>query len=184
MLTALLLFLATMVAVFVAFIALGVAACWMLVRSVRRSRIWNRGGLVLRTATAPHRPGREVARLRIQLYDAISATGQMLTMVPAPLVLGSLARDLRRTAAATDQRLQLLGLEPDRYVIERMLPPLRSAVTRLCAAAGDVRATAWQFAGADDAPRIEALTREVADQIAGLRAGLAEVQALRLSAGY
>jgi hypothetical protein len=119
--------------------------------------------------------------LRITLYDSMSATGRVLLGVPAPRLLGDLAADLQRAAWVTDRRLALLAAEPDRPLLERLLPPLRAAVVDLTRAAAEVRGTAWQFAAGLDDLQCSALTLEVADQIAGLRAGLAEVEAIRAS---
>jgi len=178
--TALLFILGTvlfMVLALVSFCALGTV---MAVRAVRRSRAFNRGRLLARAATAGSRPAREVARLRVELFDTVSATARVLSAVPAPAVLTELARDLSRAAATVDRRLSLLALEPDRWMLERMLGPLREHVGALCSASAQVRATAWRFTDDLDQSRVRALTQEVADQIAGLRAGLAAVQAMRI----
>jgi hypothetical protein len=182
--TVLLMIVLAILASVAAMVALVVTCIWLAVRGVRRSRTFNRGTLLVRTATAPNRASREIGRLRITLFDSIDATGRVLTGVPAPSVLGDLARDLHRSAAITDQRLGLLAIEPDRALLDRLLPQLRTVVAGLARASAELRGTAWQFATELDEPRSRALTLEVADQIAGLRAGLAEVQAIRASILY
>jgi hypothetical protein len=148
---------------------------WLSVRAVRRSRLVNRGRLVIRSAAAGSRSGREAARLRVELYDAMAATARTLATVPAPAVLVDLAADVRRAAGQIDRRLGLLEGEPDRRMLERQLAPLGAQARALCSAAADLRETAWRFTDDLDRTRVHALTQEVADQVAGLRAGLAAV---------
>jgi hypothetical protein len=178
-----LLVIATGLMVMLAVAGLGAFAVWRTARSIRRSRTFNRGTLIVRQVTAGSRSAREIGRLRITLYDSVLATSRVLSEVPAPAVLGGLARDLHRAAAVTDQRLALLAAEPDEHILQRLLPGLRTGVSELAREASEVRGTAWVFATELDQPHRQALAQEVADQVAGLRAGLAEVQAIRLSAG-
>jgi hypothetical protein len=180
---AMLLVLVTSVAIFGCAVGLGSLGVWLAVRKVRRSRAFNRGRLVMRTATAAHKLGREVGRLRVEMFDSVMATGRVLTEVDAPRVLRDLAHDLQRTADRTDHRLALLVAEPDQDLVARLLPSLRSSVSQLNRASAEVRATAWQFATELSQPREQALTLEVAEQLAGLRVGVAEVQAIRIRAG-
>jgi hypothetical protein len=174
----LLLFLVTLLAFFAAIVLIVIIGVWLVARRVRRSRTFNRGRLLARSATAPNRQSREIGRLRVSLFDGVNATGRVLNEVPAPAVLRDMAHELNRAAAIADHRLGLLAAEPDRQLLDRLVPALRTSVTELNRAAADVRATAWAFARLSE-PQVQALTLEVADQIAGLRAGLAEVQAIR-----
>ena len=176
--------LATGVLMMLATLGLGLFGLWWSVRSVRRSRAFARGTLILRQVTAPNRSAREIGRLRVTLYDAVSATSRVLTEVPAPAVLQQLAADLHRVAAVTDHRLAVLSSEPDEQVLRRLLPGLREAVASLARDAAEVRGTAWTLASELDQPHRHALAAEVADQIAGLRAGLAQVQAIRATTGF
>jgi hypothetical protein len=164
--------------------AVAVTATWLTVRRVRRSRTWRRGALFVGTATAPNRAARQVARLRIQLYDSIYATGQVLRDSEAPAPLPRLALDLGHSAAIADQRLRVLAAEPDRVLLTSLVPTLGSQVSALCRAASEVRGTAWSFSTSTDRLRIEALRQEITDQVAGLQAGLAEVQLIQRRAGY
>jgi hypothetical protein len=172
-----------LVGIFGCAVGLGSLGVWLAVRKVRRSRIFNRARLLARTATAGHKPGREVGRLRVAMFDSVMATSRVLTEVDAPPVLRVLAQDLQRTAERTDHRLALLVAEPDQEVVARLLPSLRSSVSQFNRASAEVRGTAWQFATELSQPREHALTLEVAEQLAGLRAGVAEVQAIRVRAG-
>ncbi|MGX7681992.1 hypothetical protein ACSMXN_24165 [Jatrophihabitans sp. DSM 45814] len=173
----------SLMATFACVVGLGILGIWLTVRRVRRSRMFNRGALMVRAATATHRPGREIGRLRVTLFDSVTATGRVLAEVDAPLVLRNLSTDLTRTAALTDRRLALLAAEPNPDVAAGVLGPLRFAVAELSRSAAEVRGTAWQFATELDEPRLRRLTDEVADQLYGLRAGIAEVQAIRMRAG-
>jgi hypothetical protein len=175
--------LATGMLMVLALVGLGIFGVWWSVRSVRRSRVFTRGTLIARQVTAPNRSAREIGRLRVALYDSVTATSRVLTEVPAPSVLQHLSADLHRVAAVTDQRLALLASEPDEQVLRRLLPGLRDAVVALTRDASEVRGTAWIFATELDQPHRSALALEVADQVAGLRAGLAQVQAIRSTAG-
>ncbi len=169
---------ATLVVFFGAMIAAVAVPVWLVTRSVRRSRRVTRARLMGRCVVAPHAGAREIARLRVSLFDAVTATSRVLDEVPAPQLLLDLAADLRRVAAATDRRLSLLGADPDPRVVQPLLPGLRDQVQALTRSAADVRATSWQFTSAGGS-EVQRLTLEVADQLAGLRWGLAEVQHLR-----
>jgi hypothetical protein len=162
---------------------LAVTAAWLTVRRVRRSRTWRRGALFVGAATAPNRPARDIGRLRITLYDSIFATSQVLRDPTTPAPLPRLAVELQHSAAAADQRLRLLAAEPDQALAASVLPSLLSQVSELCRASGVVRSTAWSFTTALDRPRIAALAQEIADQVAGLQMGLAEVQSIQREAG-
>lgn len=166
-------------AMFGVLVGTAVTGVWLTLRRVRRSTAITRTSMLLRTFSAPHSAGREVARLRITLFDSMCATGRVLRGVPAPRVLGDLATDLQRAAAVTDKRLALLATEPDRELLRQLLPPLRASVASLTRASADVRGTAWQFGVEPGRDTTAILTREVTDQVAGLRAGLAEVQAIQ-----
>lgn len=183
--TALLMFAVMMFAMFGLLVGAAVTGVWLTVRRVRRSRTLTRTSMLVRTVTASHSNAREVNRLRLSLFDSMTATGNVLRGVPAPGMLRDLAADLQRAATLTDRRLALLAAEPDRMLLRQLLPPLRESVAHLTRAAADLRGTAWQFgiATTSSGPvSTAALTREVADQVAGLRAGLAEVQAIRARA--
>lgn len=166
-------------------VALGLAAAavWLIARRVRRSHAVRRGRLLMRSVSAPNKAAREISRLRMTLFDAVTATGRVLREVGGPARLDDLARDLTLAAAATDHRLALLSTEPDAELLTRILPPLRSSVHSLARAAAEVRGSAWKLAAGVEQPRVQRLTLEVADQVAGLRMGLAEVQAIQVSAG-
>jgi hypothetical protein len=183
-LTTLLIIVLAGLAFFAAIAAVSLVCVWLMVRKVRRSRPWNRGKLLIRSASAPSRPAREVTRLRIQLFDTVAATGRMLAAAPAPDVLSLLAREIGHSASLADHRLQLLAAEPDSVLLGRVLPSVRFQVEELCVASGKVRETAWHFTTDLDQLHTEALTQEVADQVAGLQRALAEVRALDPHVGW
>jgi hypothetical protein len=162
----------------------GLGVWWVArsIRRVRRSVGYRRGTLMARTVVAPSAAARRIIQSRIALFDAVTATGQVLTSVPAPPILRHLAADLHRTAQTTDQRLDLLAREPDVGLLALLLPELDMSVRQLCRTAAEIRASAWQFAGVTDHIRAAELAAEVSDQVYGLRAGLAEVQLIRLRA--
>jgi hypothetical protein len=164
-------------------VGLAAAAVWLVARRVRRSHAVRRGTLLMRSVSAPNKATREIGRLRMTLFDSVTATGRVLREVEGPALMGDLARDLTRAAAVTDHRLALLATEPDVDLLARTLPALRTSVHNLARAAAEVRGSAWKFAAGIEQPRVQRLTLEVADQVAGLQLGLAEVQAIRVSAG-
>jgi hypothetical protein len=157
-------------------------AGWLVVRRIRRFRRsvpYRRGTLLVRTVVAPSSAARRVTRLRVELFEAVTATRQVLSGTPAPAILQQLAFELQRSADVTDARLELLSREPDADLLRSLLPELESSTAQLRRSAADIRATAWQFSGVTDRVRAESLVSEVADQVAGLQAGLHEVQRIR-----
>ena len=157
-------------------------AGWLVIRRVRRFRRsapYRRSTLLVRAIVAPSSAARQITRMRMELFEAVTATGQVLTGIPAPAILQQLADELHSAAEVTDRRLDLLSREPDAAVLRPLLPELTASVGHLRRSAAQIRSTTWQFAGLTDGNRAEILAAEVADQVAGLNAGLLEVQAIR-----
>ena len=152
----------------------GVAAwrIWKLLR--RRLRVEQRLRTVKVWVTPPG-ARREVAALRRELAEAVSAAPHAVTVVQrASGVVGDLpqlARRLQRVAATLDAELELLGGEPDPRELARMLPSTRARVADVARVARSIRraAAAGLDAGRAD---LRQLNADVEQEIAALTDGM------------
>lgn len=150
---------------------------WLLWRRLRRTGVVKHGLAELRTAITRPGPARDIALLRKDMRDNLTATRQVLTNLPdAPAGLELLTARLDSEAAALDQMLALLEREPDRALLEQTLPPIRLQVHALITGLGQIRRTALTLTTDLRGSTSEKLQQELADQIAGIQAGVAEVR--------
>lgn len=150
---------------------------WLLWRRLRRTGVVEHGLAELRTAISRPGPARDIALLRKEMRDNLTATRQVLTNLPdAPAGLELLTARLDSEAAALDQMLALLEREPDRALLEQTLPPIRLQVHALITGLGQIRRTALTLTTDLRGSTSEKLQQELADQIAGIQAGVAEVR--------
>lgn len=150
---------------------------WLLWRRLRRTGVVKHGLAELRTAITRPGPARDIALLRKEMRDNLTATRQVLTNLPdAPAGLELLTARLDSEAAALDQMLALLEREPDRALLEQTLPPIRLQVHALITGLGQIRRTALTLTTDLRGSTSEKLQQELADQIAGIQAGVAEVR--------
>jgi hypothetical protein len=150
---------------------------WLLWRRLRRTGVVKHGLAELRTAITRPGPARDIALLRKEMRDNLTATRQVLTNLPdAPVGLELLTARLDSEAAALDQILALLEREPDRALLEQTLPPIRLQVHALITGLGQIRRTALTLTTDLRGSTSEKLQQELADQIAGIQAGVAEVR--------
>lgn len=171
---------AVLITVFVLLVLLGVAS-WLVWRRVRRSGRLERGMAVLRAATLPEGPRREIAELRVELHDSLAQSRRVVgntALGVTPASLADLQRRLRRSGEELDVRLQLLVDEPDTGLLTRLLPRLRERVAAITANSSALRQTALQFGEELDASRRALLEQDLHDEIAGLESGVREVRAL------
>jgi len=150
---------------------------WLLWRRLRRTGVVKHGLAELRTAITRPGPARDIALLRKDMRDNLTATRQVLTNLPdAPAGLELLTARLDSEAAALDQMLALLEREPDRALLEQTLPPIRLQEHALITGLGQIRRTALTLTTDLPGSTSEKLQQELADQIAGIQAGVAEVR--------
>jgi hypothetical protein len=153
----------------------GVAAwrIWRLLR--RRLRIEQRLRTVKVWVTPPG-ARREVAALRRELAEAVSATPHAVTVVQrASGVVGDLpqlARRLRRVAATLDAELELLAGEPDPGELTRMLPAVRSRVADVARVARSIRRAAAAGLDASRTGDLRQLNDDVNQEMAALAGGI------------
>src|SRR6266498_3162344 len=155
--------------------ALAGLAAWRIWRLVRRRL---RVELRLRTVkvwVTPPGARREVAALRRELAEAVSAAPHAVTVVQrASGMVGDLpqlARRLQRVAATLDAELELLGGEPDPRELTRMLPSARARVADFARVARSIRraAAAGLDAGCVD---LRQLNADVEQEMAALAGGI------------
>ena len=150
---------------------------WLLWRRLRRTGVVKQGLAELRTAITRPGPARDLALLRKEMRDNLTATRQVLTSLPdAPAGLELLTARLDSEAAGLDQMLALLQHEPDKAFLEQALPPIHKQVQTVTAGLGQIRRTALTFTSDLRGSSSEELQQELADQIAGIQAGVAEVR--------
>jgi len=155
--------------------ALAGLAAWRFWRLLRRRL---RVELRLRTVkvwVTPPGARREVAALRRELAEAVSAAPHAVTVVQrASGMVGDLpqlARRLQRVAATLDAELELLGGEPDPRELTRMLPSARARVADFARVARSIRRAA---AAGLDAGRVDLrqLNADVEQEMAALAGGI------------
>jgi hypothetical protein len=173
MLLKLLLIASALLALTTALAGVAVWQIWRLLR--RRLRIEQRLRTVKVWVTPPG-GRREVAVLRRELAEAVSATPRAVTVVQrAAGVVGDLpqlARRLLRVAATLDAELELLGGEPDPRELARMLPPARARVGDVARAARSIRRAAAAGLDAGRADELRQLNADVDQEIAALASGI------------
>lgn len=169
---------------FVVTLFLLITGCaWWGWRRLRRSVRLERGKIALRAAALPPGPRREIAGLRLRLRDELAQTervvGEFTASGAPPGPLPGLLRRLRAAARELDSQLRLLRDEPALGFLSRELPAARTRAERIVADAQALRWTALRLDDEVDGSAEAALDRDLADEIAGLWAGLDEVRGLR-----
>jgi hypothetical protein len=156
-------------------IMLGVLAAWRIWRLLRRRLRVEQRLRAVKVWVTPPGARREVAALRQELAEAVSAASHAVTVVQrASGMVGDLpqlARRLQRVAATLDAELELLGGEPDPRELARMLPSARARVADLARVARSIRRAA---AAGLDAGRADLwqLNADVEQEIAALAGGI------------
>lgn len=170
---------AVVVAVLLALVAL---LGWWGVRRVRRSGLLDRGLLQARAAVLPPGPAKDIAELRQLLRGSLAQTRKVLSAVSdgsgAPESLTDLLRRLEVTTGSLDAQLRLVQSEPDQTYLQQVLPPLRERVHSVDSDAVRLRRTALRLQSEGDRLQRTMLEDDLRDSVAGLEAGLTEIQQL------
>ena len=131
----------TLVAGLIAAVVLTLAV----VRRARRSPTLRRARLACARSMARSTPRRELARLRVDVFEARAATASILRLMGACGSHGELRvlhHRLERIAETVEWQLDILSHEPDDRALEQALPRMRNRVAGVTSAATDVRAAA------------------------------------------
>lgn len=153
------------------------------VRRARRSVAVTRGRLIGRAAMAPNGPARAAGRLRVRLHRDVTSTARSIAEVGRPVELVGPHRSLWAHARDLDRRLALLGAEPDRVRAAALLPALTDEAAALGRIAAELRTLSWQFAAGPHRPGTADTLTELADQVAGIRFGMTEVDRIQARSG-
>lgn len=135
-----------------------------------------------RAHLTPPGPRRDIARLRSRLLIDINHTQRMLNELANHLTndadpLTAPARQLHAECAQLDRRLALLAREPNTAYLTELLPGLHARATRLRRNALLLRRNVLELAELGVVNH-ELGQHELADQLAGLHAAIAELHAL------
>lgn len=155
---------------------------WWGVRRVRRSGLLDRGVLQARAAVLPPGPAKDIAELRQLLRDSLAQTRKVLGTVSdgpgAPESLTDLLRRLEVTTGSLDAQVRLVQSEPDQIYLLQVLPSLRERVHSADSDAVRLRRTALRFQSEGNRLQRTLLEDDLRDSVAGLEAGLTEIQQL------
>ncbi|MGN6742672.1 MAG: hypothetical protein ACTHJL_05160 [Amnibacterium sp.] len=144
------------------------------VRRVRRSPAVTAASLRMRSLTESG-PRREVARLRLQLLQAVeggrSAVGAADPRAGFPGEAPALFKRIQAEARVVDQHLKVLQTEDDRAALDAALPALRRRVADLVGLVRELRAAVAAGLDAASQGSIAALRADVTREVNALRAG-------------
>ena len=142
------------------------------VRRVRRSPTLRSGTLAFRAATGQG-PSREIARLRLRLGQALTATRRSLAAAKeADEPLGDLpavVATLQRAGSALDKQLRLAQGDPDPAVQRTIAAALAPQVDQLVRSASEVRQAAAQARASISAANLDPVVDDLTTEAAVLR---------------
>lgn len=138
--------------------------------------------LQARAAVLPPGPAKDIAELRQLLRDSLAQTRKVLGTVSdgpgAPESLTDLLRRLEVTTGSLDAQLRLVQSEPDQIYLQQVLPSLRERVHSADSDAVRLRRTALRLQSEGNRLQRTLLEDDLRDSVAGLEAGLTEIQQL------
>ncbi len=160
-----------------------VVAAWIVVRRLRRSAGVARGLLQLKAQGSPAGPGRELATLRLSVAKAIDYTADSVALAERsgrPVGdLPALVRRLRGLSSVLDEQLRLWQREPDSVRLRAVMPSARERTREVSTSATRIREVLSQLEAAESGGGIDALTADVATEVAALQAGVASLSSVR-----